>query len=155
MKMIFKGNYFFMSTFYPCDVEVKLNDKIYIYPNVEAAFQCRKNIAVADKFLLLKGLEAKKLGEQIKITDPNWNMNQLYAMGEALHSKFKNFGLFFQLKLIREPIINENYWGDTFWGVCKGKGNNILGKMLMNIRDNDNDYKQLLAYINMELSKYV
>jgi len=25
-------------------------------------------------------------------------------------------------------IQEGNYWGDTFWGVCKGKGENNLGK---------------------------
>jgi predicted NAD-dependent protein-ADP-ribosyltransferase YbiA (DUF1768 family) len=31
-------------------------------------------------------------------------------------------------------LIEGNYWGDTFWGVCKGKGENWLGKLLMEIR---------------------
>lgn len=153
--MLFKNKYFFLSTFYPCDVEVTIKNKNYIFKNVESAFQCRKNEDLAENFLLLKGLEAKKLGEQIEIKDPNWNVNQLYSMGKALHSKFKNFALFFQLKLIKEDIINENFWGDTFWGVYKGEGYNILGKMLMNIRDNGNDWTALLVYINMELVKYV
>ena len=40
------------------------------------------------------------------------------------------------LKLIKEDIVEDNYWNDTFWGMCKGKGNNILGKILMNIIHN-------------------
>ncbi len=31
-------------------------------------------------------------------------------------------------------LIEGNTWGDTFWGVCKGKGANNLGRMLMEIR---------------------
>jgi predicted NAD-dependent protein-ADP-ribosyltransferase YbiA (DUF1768 family) len=28
-----------------------------------------------------------------------------------------------------------NYWNDKFWGICKGVGENHLGKILMQIRD--------------------
>ena len=31
-------------------------------------------------------------------------------------------------------LIEGNYWGDTFWGVCNGKGENHLGKILMRVR---------------------
>lgn len=36
-----------------------------------------------------------------------------------------------------EPIQEGNYWGDSFWGVDKkkGQGENWLGKLLMEIRD--------------------
>ncbi len=28
-----------------------------------------------------------------------------------------------------------NHWGDCFWGVCAGIGQNHLGKILMRLRD--------------------
>ena len=28
-----------------------------------------------------------------------------------------------------------NYWNDTTWGVCNGVGENRLGKILMQVRD--------------------
>jgi predicted NAD-dependent protein-ADP-ribosyltransferase YbiA (DUF1768 family) len=31
-------------------------------------------------------------------------------------------------------LVEGNYWGDTFWGVCNGKGENHLGKILMRVR---------------------
>ena len=31
-------------------------------------------------------------------------------------------------------IEETNSWGDTFWGVCEGKGQNVLGNILMGIR---------------------
>ena len=34
----------------------------------------------------------------------------------------------------KQEIVEGNYWGDTFWGVCKGKGDNRLGKILMKER---------------------
>lgn len=36
-----------------------------------------------------------------------------------------------------DPIIEVNNWGDTYWGVCNGIGDNHLGKILMKIRDNN------------------
>jgi predicted NAD-dependent protein-ADP-ribosyltransferase YbiA (DUF1768 family) len=31
-------------------------------------------------------------------------------------------------------LIEGNTWNDTFWGVCKGEGQNWLGKILMEVR---------------------
>jgi predicted NAD-dependent protein-ADP-ribosyltransferase YbiA (DUF1768 family) len=31
-------------------------------------------------------------------------------------------------------LVEGNTWGDTFWGVCDGVGENHLGKLLMTIR---------------------
>jgi hypothetical protein len=31
-------------------------------------------------------------------------------------------------------LIEENEWNDTFWGVCNGRGQNHLGKLLMQVR---------------------
>ena len=33
-----------------------------------------------------------------------------------------------------EELIEGNHWGDVFWGVCKGVGENHLGKILMKVR---------------------
>ncbi len=33
-------------------------------------------------------------------------------------------------------LIEKNYWHDYFWGECNGKGENWLGKILMQIRKN-------------------
>lgn len=34
-----------------------------------------------------------------------------------------------------EELVEGNYWHDTIWGVCDGVGENHLGKMLMEIRE--------------------
>lgn len=44
----------------------------------------------------------------------------------------------FHSKLIAtgdSQLIEGNTWGDTYWGVCRGKGQNKLGKLLMKVRD--------------------
>ena len=34
-----------------------------------------------------------------------------------------------------EELIEGNLWNDTYWGVCNGKGQNKLGKILMRVRE--------------------
>lgn len=149
--MIFKDEYFFLSTFYIMPMTLEIGGKECKFLNVEAAYQAQKNPEIADKFSQVKGLEAKRMDDKLKITVSDWSNYKLVAMANALHAKFSNRILFVQLKDIKEDIIHDNYWKDTYWGVYKGEGKNILGKMLMNIRDNNNDYDALINYINKEL----
>lgn len=34
-----------------------------------------------------------------------------------------------------EELVEENAWGDQYWGVCNGDGQNKLGKILMRARE--------------------
>lgn len=149
--MIFKDKYFFLSTFYISPISITIGDKECMFTNVEAAYQAQKVPEIADKFTQVKGLEAKRMEGKLKITHPDWENYKLYAMANALHAKFKNPLLLVQLKAIEGPILNENYWGDEYWGIYKGKGLNILGKMLMCIRESNNDLNVLYIYITDSL----
>lgn len=156
--MLFKEKYFFLSNFYPVPVSIKINNKTLVFKNAEAAYQAQKNADLAEHFILLSGAEAKKLGKDIPITTGNWDEYRLYAMADALNSKFTDYALLFQLKLIKEDIVEDNYWDDIYWGVCTNKrhdheGQNMLGKLLMCIRDNNNDKEILYRYIQTELLK--
>ena len=151
MKNTKQGEYFFLSNFYPCDITVDINGKSLTFHSVEAAFQAQKNYDLADKFIFLKPLEAKKLGKEIPITTANWNVERLYVMGKALHQKFKSLQLMTKLIAVTEPIVEDNYWGDTFWGRYKNEGKNMLGRMLSNIRENNNDWGSLEYLIKSEL----
>lgn len=57
-------------------------------------------------------------------------------MYEIVLAKFtQNPELLDKLKATGDAILIEgNYWHDTFWGVCEGKGKNYLGKIIMKIR---------------------
>lgn len=149
--MIFKDNYFFLSTFYSSPITLIIDDKECKFTNVEAAYQAQKVPEIADRFSQVKGLEAKRMEGRLKITRPDWHSYHLFAMANALHSKFSNRYLFAKLKAIKEPIVNDNYWGDEYWGIYKGNGKNLLGKLLMIIRDTDNDLNKLYEYINENL----
>lgn len=151
--MLFKDKYFFLSTFYISPITLMIDNKECKFTNAEAAYQAQKVPEIADKFSQVKGLEAKRMEDRLKITRDNWEDYHLYAMANALQSKFSNKILYAQLKAINDPIIHDNYWGDTYWGVYKGSGKNLLGKLLTFIRDNDNDLDRLYNYIDTTLIK--
>lgn len=107
------------------------------YRNAESAFQSAK---LADKkerlqFQKLTGAEAKALGKKIKLRD-DWEEIKLKVMYDVVSAKFaNNEDLRNQLIWTWEKeIVEGNTWGDTYWGVCRGKGENHLGKILMWIR---------------------
>lgn len=131
--MFFRNQYYFLSNMYPCKVELIINGQKMLFHCSESAFQAQKNINEAHRFVELDGFQAKKLGRKIEITTPDWdNEGRLIAMKRVLHAKFSNPLLKQKLLQISEPIVEENTWNDTFWGVCNGKGLNILGLMLEN-----------------------
>lgn len=65
--MQFRDKYSFLSNFYTTPVKVIINDKELLFQNSEAAFHAHKNKALADKFCLLTGYQAKKYGKEIPL----------------------------------------------------------------------------------------
>ena len=135
MILSFRDEYFFLSNFYP--VEIKLDG--IVYPNAEAAFQAQKTLDVEErrKFSMLKNpVQAKRLGRKVKLRD-DWEEVKLDIMTEVVSQKFLQHPHLIEMLLQTgdEELVEGNKWGDRFWGVCKGKGENHLGKILMKIRD--------------------
>lgn len=131
--MIFRGEYFFLSNFYPSPI--KYNG--HLFPTAEHAYQASKALNEEDFLKVLNAntpAEAKKLGRSIKKVD-NWEEKKVIIMKEILEEKFSDTSLKNMLLKVEGTIVEENFWKDTFWGVCDGVGKNILGKLLMNIRD--------------------
>lgn len=133
----FQGEYRFLSNFWPAPLKV-----IGIpYLNSEAAYQACKTLdmTMRRQFSNLQGSEAKYLGRTLNIR-PDWNdgVTKVECMELCLWAKFAmNQDL--KQRLIDtgdRQLIESNTWGDTFWGVCRGKGENVLGQLLMEIRTN-------------------
>lgn len=83
------------------------------------------------------GYEQKKLGSsrQHKI-DPNWDKNRMKVMARQLYYKFhENQFLREYLLHTKDQILIENNPHDDYWGIGDGNGKNVLGKMLMEIRE--------------------
>jgi ribA/ribD-fused uncharacterized protein len=129
----FFGEYRFLSNFYNCKV---IYDEL-IFNSAENAYQAAKStdFSTRQKFLTISSKEAKNLGKVIVIRE-DWDSVKLTIMTKIVTDKFfRNSNLAQLLLDTGEKYLEErNYWGDTFWGVCKGKGQNNLGKILMSIR---------------------
>ena len=87
-----------------------------------------------ERFLGLSGGRAKRLGRVELRSD--WEEVKIEVMREVLRCKFsQNPDL--KAKLIATgdaELIEGNNWNDRFWGVCRGVGQNHLGRLLMELR---------------------
>ena len=130
----FRGEYFFLSKItYPC--EVSYNGRVF--SSSEAAFQSEKcfNNSCKEQFVGITAVDAKKIGKTVLLR-ADWDEIKDEVMHKVLLAKFANVDL--ELKLLQtypQHIEEGNTWNDTYWGVCNGKGQNKLGKLLMRIRD--------------------
>lgn len=131
--MQFRGRYYFLSNFYPSPIEI---DGL-LYESAEAAFQGQKNSQYAHMFTgSVTPLEAKRLGKRIPIDVREWNARRLEVMKRVVWAKFtQNPTLRDRLIAVTEPIVEDNTWGDTYWGKCRGVGSNHLGQILQEVRN--------------------
>lgn len=127
----FEGEYRFLSNFYLCMVPYGL-----VYPSVENAFQAQKtkDKEEREEFLAISPARAKQLGRQLDIR-PDWEAVKENLMIDLLMIKFHNVDLKQKLLATGDAeLVEGNWWGDEVWGVCNGRGQNLLGKCLMAVR---------------------
>jgi hypothetical protein len=118
-------------------VSMKVNG--HYYPSSESAFQSFKYADPEKRlgFTGMSGFQAKTYWKTHKDEiRSDWNDIKLEVMEKLIRIKFySNHNL--SQKLIstgRKSLIEGNEWNDTYWGVCKNRGENNLGKILMKIR---------------------
>lgn len=129
----FKGKNRWLSNFWPCLVQL---DGVE-YPSTENAYQAAKTLGSREGFVSCTAAQAKKLGRKLSIR-PDWEQHKVNVMYELLVQKFskQNPELREALKATgTEELVEGNTWGDVFWGVCNGVGENTLGKLLMKVRE--------------------
>lgn len=128
----FTGKYKFLSNFYPH----QMRWRGLSYPSIEHAFQASKVLSNKErqKFTMGTPGHAKKLGQQVKLRE-DWEEVKVGVMKALLHIKFAKSPLRGELLATEhEVLVEDNDWGDTFWGTCNGEGKNVLGKLLMEVR---------------------
>lgn len=133
----FRGDYSFLSNFYPCKIEYEG----LTYNSVEAAYQASKVSSPSER-LVFVGLDARSAKLLSKKYPPHPSFDRVSVMSELLRLKFYDPVLARKLKLT-EPheLVEGNYWHDNFWGNCgcgqckNIPGINMLGKLLMDVRD--------------------
>lgn len=131
----FQGKYRWLSNFWPCTILLDGEP----YSTVEHAYQAAKTEIIIERIRIRMvsspGL-AKKLGRKVTISF-DWDKRKLDVMRFLLIQKFEDKELRDKLIETGDTILIEgNYWGDKYWGVCNYEGENNLGKLLMEIRSN-------------------
>lgn len=123
----------FLSNFYPCTIYVDKKP----FPSVEHAYQAYKTLDESTRETIRKARsphEAKKLGRCVQLR-ADWAEVRVQLMRSFLTQKFEN--PFLQHLLIETgeaQLVHKNSWNDKFWGVCRGSGENWLGRLIMELR---------------------
>ena len=130
----FFNEFRFLSNFWPCQITWMGID----FPSTEHAYQAAKTLDVEEReriASLPKPRDAKAAGYKVQIR-PKWDEIRLGIMRELLQLKFADPELRRALVMTHPASLEEtNRWGDIFWGVCNGEGENHLGRILMELRD--------------------
>lgn len=141
----FRGQHGFLSNFYPAPITV---GGLY-FPTSEHVYQAYKtNDPQEREFVREAGTpgESKRRGKKITIRK-DWNDVKLEMMRAILVHKFtQNLELAERLLATEDAeLVESNTWGDRFWGVCEGKGENHLGKLLMEVRQQLREAREVSA----------
>ena len=132
--MMFRNEYWFLSNMYPIDLKV---DGV-LYHSSENYYQSHKTTSHCARNLIagVSPRNSKKLGRRVTLRC-DWNDVKINVMKDSLYYKF-SLSNELRDKLIatgETELIEDNTWNDRYWGVCNGEGNNHLGKLLMELRD--------------------
>lgn len=132
----FNGKNYFLSNFYPSRI---IMDGI-VYPTVEHAFQASKTTSRAARkviaYLPTPG-QAKRAGRATWHRG-DWEEIKVDVMHRLLKLKFERDSRLADrlLETGNADLVEANNWNDHFWGVDvkTGEGENMLGKLLMQVR---------------------
>ena len=156
----FRDKYFFLSNFY----EAPITYNGITYKNNEAAFQAQKcisayQIAHGEKvftdertlFINLSARDAKRLGRKVDLRS-DWERVKVGIMKDIVRAKFtQNEDLRDKLLETKDELLCEgNTWGDRIWGTVNGVGRNLLGQILMDVREEILEKEQ-----NMDELQYI
>lgn len=136
----FDGEYRFLSNFYHSPLFYNgLN-----YPTVEHAFQAQKTVhkeAQAKIAAAPTPEEAKHMGRSVPLRI-DWEDIKEKVMLDLLRLKFTKGSLLANYldETGDATLIEGTTWHDRFWGVCncekcQGQGKNMLGTLLMRVRE--------------------
>ena len=130
----FRGDFGFLSNFHEASIWIDGER----FPSVEHAYQAAKTLDPVTRKMIREAArpgDAKKLGRCVQIR-PDWDQVKVDLMRRFVKEKFKNPLLRAMLVATEDAeLIEGNTWNDTFWGVCRGKGQNWLGRILMEVRE--------------------
>jgi ribA/ribD-fused uncharacterized protein len=129
----FAEEWAFLSNFAEAEVELEGVQ----FPTVEAAFQAAKTTVEAEREAIRQAAtpgRAKRLGRKATLR-AGWEAMRVEVMRGLLVQKFQIPALRAALLATGQAeLVEGNTWGDVFWGVCEGEGQNVLGRLLTEVR---------------------
>jgi ribA/ribD-fused uncharacterized protein len=137
----FTGEWEFLSNFFPA---MLVWEGMY-FPTSEHAFNAGKTLDVAERFWIAGAptpAEAKRRGRSVALR-PGWDETVRYeVMAEVLRAKFtcRTERTKLLLSTGTAELVEGNYHHDQHWGRCNcaahaGRGDNHLGRLLMQLRE--------------------
>jgi ribA/ribD-fused uncharacterized protein len=137
MKIInsFSGEHAWLSNFWMAPITIDG----WTFPSTEHVYQAAKSLD-RDDWRAIQQLatpgQAKRFGKTVDLR-PDWILIRLDVMTQIIKAKFDQHPDLKEKLLATQGIelVEGNNWNDTFWGVCRGVGENHLGKILMDYLD--------------------
>jgi ribA/ribD-fused uncharacterized protein len=107
-------------------------------PTVEHSFAASKTLDAFERLEIAGQTtpgRAKRRGRKVELR-PDWEDVKLTVMLILIRDKFTRHPELTEKLLDTgdQELVEGNWWNDTFWGVCKGVGENHLGRILMQVR---------------------
>jgi ribA/ribD-fused uncharacterized protein len=128
----FTGRWAFLSNFSKAPVIMGTQ----VYPTVEHAFQAAKTLDPSVRRRIAQMPtpgRAKALGQRVDLR-ADWEQIKFTVMLRLLRQKFKGKRALDLLSTEDRYLEEGNTWGDRVWGVYQGHGDNLLGRLLMQVR---------------------
>lgn len=143
--MFFRNEYDFLSNFAWINLPIHGQN----WATAEHMFAaCKTTIAKEREAIRLckTPAQAKRMGKKVTLR-PDWDTYKNQAMLAILRLKFK-YHQGMQQKLLATgnlELVENNYWHDNYWGSCicpkcGNQGKNMLGKFLMQVRSELQEY---------------
>lgn len=137
----------FLSNFYPykkggkfdCSLQIEYDG--LVFDCSECAYQAARtdDVEMKAKIAQMNPYDVVNMVKNNEVvTKSSWDEEKLAVMYELAWQKFcNNQELREKLLATGDMLLEEgNTWGDVFWGICDGIGENNLGKILMQVRAN-------------------
>lgn len=108
------------------------------WPTLEHAYQAAKTLSPESRDQIYEcpsPAAAKRIGRSVHIRH-DWDQIKLSVMEDLVRRKFEQDDSLRRLLSAtgESTLVEGNTWGDRYWGMCRGVGENHLGRILMKIR---------------------
>lgn len=133
------SKYHYMSNLALCPIEYKVGGAVLAFPSIEHLYQCIKCTDEREFWRVYNThhpIQARRMGRGVQYDAPYWYKYRASIMRACIEIKFKQHDRIARLlSATQGDIIEDSNIKDSFWGIGSGTGRNILGHILMDIRD--------------------